>query len=124
MVKMGILHDYDLLANQEKSAVGQTCTICGTFPMQFQWSDYSGEAMCINCGCPYQLKWGTDKQQKENNYPYLGLTDKFIVVAKEYWEKRKQFVCYGMMLGPQPGMTNLIDWLEINYPEHINKKKK
>lgn len=38
--------------------------------------------------------------------------------------KKNSFVCYGKMLGKRPGMTGLIDWLEINHPEHISEKAK
>ena len=122
MPKQGILHDYDLWANREKSAENQTCAICDSSPMSFQWSDYSGEAMCTNCGCPYQLKWGTDEQKKEGNYPYLSLSKEYLSVAKEYWDEKKKFVCYGWMMGsPQPGMNELIDWLRKYHPKFIKK---
>lgn len=116
MVKQGILHDYDLMANMEDSAVGQTCRVCGDCPMGFQWSDYSGEAMCMKCGCPYQLKWGSDKQEEKKKYPYLRLSKEFIPIAQEYWKKKEKWVCYGCMLGPQPGMNELVTWLKANHP--------
>ena len=122
MIKQGILHDYDLHANLEESSKMPKCAICDSYPMIFQWGDYSGEAMCIQCGCPYQLKWGSDKQKEEGKYPYLNLRDSFILVAKQYWNEKKKFVCYGMMFGPQPGMTELILWLKENYPEFIKNK--
>lgn len=122
MPKHGILHDYDLWANKEASAENQICAICDSSPMSFQWSDYSGEAMCTNCGCPYQLKWGTDEQKKENKYPYLSLSKEYLSVAKEYWDEKKKFVCYGMMLGgPRPGMNKLVSWLRKHHPEFIKK---
>ena len=123
MPKHGILHDYDLMANKETSATNQTCAICGASPMQFQWSDYSGEAMCTKCGCCYQLKWGSDKQMAEGNYPYLNLKDKFLPVAKEYWNETHMFVCYGQMLGPSPGYNELIYWVEKHHPEFIEKEE-
>jgi len=122
MPKLGILHDYDLMANNEESAVNQTCIICGASPITFQWSDYSGEAMCTQCGYPYQLKSGTDLQQKEGAYPYVNLKEEFIPVAQEYWQEKKAFVCYGTMLGPQPGMSNLVAWLKKTHPEFIKTK--
>lgn len=121
MPKSGILHDYDLWANKEESAIGQRCAICDSFPMTFQWSDYSGEAMCTQCGCPYQLKCGTDEQVEKGNYPYINLTDDFIPIGREYWDKTNKFICYGLMLGPQPGMSDLMSWLKQNYPEFIKK---
>lgn len=123
MPKAGILHDYDLYANHEPSAKEQYCIICAASPMSFQWSDYSGEAMCTQCGCPYQLKWGSNKQKEEGNYPYLSLKQEFIPIAKEYWAEKRKFVCYGTMLGgPYPGMSSLVDWLKKYHPEHIKKE--
>jgi hypothetical protein len=123
MPKFGVINDYDLMANQEKTAKDRKCVICGSYLMIFQWSDYSGEAMCSKCGCPYQLKWGTEEQQKEGNYPYLNLMKKGIPIIKEYWEQRKVFTCFGTMLGRAPGMAAFNHWLEINHPEIIKKGK-
>ena len=119
MPKQGVLHDYDTHANYENSAHNQTCAVCGASPMAFQWSDYSGEAMCMKCGCPYQLKWGSDKQKEENNYPYLSLNEEYLPVAQEYWNEKHKFVCYGTMIGSQPGMGELVSWLRDNHPEHL-----
>ena len=121
MPKHGILHDYDLWANKEASAENQTCAICGSSPMSFQWSDYSGEAMCTNCGCSYQLKWGTDEQRIECKYPYLSLSKEYLSVAKEYWKETKRFACYGWMMGLKPGMNELISWLKKHHPEFIKE---
>jgi hypothetical protein len=119
--KYGILKDYDLWANKEVSAQNQTCALCGAFPMRFQWSDYSYEAMCTQCGCPYQLREGTDEQKKENKYPYLKFNQEFLSVAKTYWQEQGEFVCYGWMLGSQPGMNKLIAWLKICHPEFLKE---
>ncbi|MGD9157189.1 MAG: hypothetical protein PVG39_02160 [Desulfobacteraceae bacterium] len=120
MPKQGILHDYDLMANAEESAQNQTCAICGTSPIAFQWSDYSGEGMCTKCGCPYQLKRGSDEQQKEGNYPYLNVKAECISVLKEYWDDTKKFVCYGMMIGPKPGYIEFIAWAKKHHPEILS----
>lgn len=123
MPKAGILHDYDLHANLEESSKNQNCAICGAYPMSFQWSDYSGEAMCTKCGCPYQLTWGSDEQKAEGKYPYLKLNKGFVVAAKEYWDKKQSFVCYGLMIGNRPGMSDLVHWLAKHHPEHVEKKE-
>lgn len=122
MPKRGILNDYDLMANMEDSAENQTCAICGASPMRFQWSDLSGEAMCTKCGCPYKLKWGTDEQKEEGNYPYLNLKEEFIPIAKEYWEETHKFVCYGWMLGQRPGTKELLNWMKEHYPDWVEHK--
>ena len=117
MPKQGILHDYDLKANEERSATNQTCIICGASPMVFQWSDYSGEAMCTKCGCPYQLKWGSKKQEKEGKYPYLNLKREYVPYIKEYWEKTHKFVHYGRRLAPRPSLADFYNWLDETHPE-------
>jgi hypothetical protein len=123
MTKQGLLHDYDLMANAEDSSHNVTCAICGKEGVTFQWSDYSGEAMCTQCGCPYQLKWGTNEQQKESKYPYLGLLPDFIPVAREYWNETHKWVCYGTMMGPRPGEKEFFDWCKDHHPEWIAKKE-
>ncbi len=118
--KDGILHDYDLHANLETSAREQMCAICGASPMAFQWSDYSGQAMCTRCGCPYQLKWGTDEQQAEGKYPYLSLRQDVVPAIREYWEETHRWTCFGMMLGPQQGMAEFVAWAKIKHPELLS----
>jgi len=117
--KQGILHDYDLWANREESAHREdfTCVICGKLHPQFQWSDFSGEAMCRTCGCPYQLKWGTDEQQAEGNYPYVKLTEKSLDIVRKYWQETNRWTCLGCMIsGPTPGVREFNSWVEKNHP--------
>ena len=96
----------------------QMCAVCGASPMSFRWSDYSGEGMCTRCGCPYQLKWGTEEQQEEGNYPYLEMKDEWVPIAREYWEQTHAFVTYGMSFG-RPGMRELVEWCEKHHPEMV-----
>lgn len=124
MAKAGILHDYDLMANREQSAQEQECVVCGQSPMSFQWSDYSGEAMCRKCGTPYQLKWGSDEQKEEGDYPYLNLRPSWVPIVREYHGETGAFACLGTMFGgPRPGLKEFYDWvdqhedyLRDNYP--------
>lgn len=122
MPKYGIYHDYDLHANLEKTAQEQTCAICDTQFMRFQWSDYSGEGMCTRCGCPYQLKWGTNEQKAEGNYPYMTLRDDVVPIAREYWRETGNFVYYGTSMGRKPGMREFVQWCKKNHPEILEKK--
>jgi len=122
MPKLGILHDYDLQANKEDSAQQQTCFVCGTSPMAFQWSDYSGEAMCTQCGCCYQLKWGTSKQRKEAKYPYLNMRKEWLPILKEYWKETHKFVCHGLMMGDSPGLAEFYEWVKKNHKEMLPNK--
>lgn len=118
--KRGLLHDYDLHANREPSAKGNRCVVCEVQPMSYQWSDYSGEAMCTRCGTPYQLKWGSAEKQEEGAYPYLNLAEKWVPVVKEYWESERRFTCLGiMMLGPKPGTREFGAWVERNHPDML-----
>jgi hypothetical protein len=122
MPKHGILNDYDLRANNEDSAEGVTCAICGTENTTFQWSDYNGEAMCTKCGCPYQLINGTDEQKAKADYPYLSLKEEFIPVAQEYWNETHKFTHYGMSISKRPGYNELCVWLDNNHPEWLRSE--
>ena len=118
MIKQGLIHDYDLMANAEPAARAVTCAICDTADISFQWSDYSGEAMCTVCGCPYQLKWGNDEQVRENKYPYLSLHDTFIPIAREFWRESKTWVHYGASFSRNDGHPELSAWMKKHYPDY------
>lgn len=123
-VKAGILHDYDLMANQEPAARKHTvCPVCDAIPVRYQWSDYSGEAMCIDCGTPFQLKWGNEKQRDEGNYPYLNLADDWVPIVRAYYAETKRFTCLGMMLGDKPGMFEFVQWLKVHHPDRVEKRE-
>ena len=120
MTKHGISHDYDLHANLEVSANNQTCIVCETSPVMYRWSDYSGQAMCSACGCSYQLKWGSDEQQKEDNYPYLRLKKEWIAVLKRYHQETKRFTYLGVQLGGTPeNLPAFYKWVDEHYPDGI-----
>lgn len=121
MAKAGILHDYDLMANAETSAKGTACVVCGDSPCRYQWSDYSGEAMCCKCGTPYQLKWGSDEQVAEGKYPYLNLNPKFVPIVREYHAETKAFTYLGCGLGDRPGLKKFYEWLQQKHPEMLVK---
>ena len=115
--KHGVLHDYDLMANAEPSARAQRCVTCGADPVCYQWSDYSGEAMCTACGTPYQLKWGSDAQVAEGKYPYLCLKEEIVPIVREYHAETGRFTCLGTMMGPGPGMAEFVEWCKAKHPE-------
>lgn len=120
MPKNGIINDYDLWANREQSSKDINCYVCEKENITVQWSDYSGEAMCTQCGAPYQLKWGTEEQEKEGKYPYKNIKEEYRPILKEYWEETKKFVCYGKMLGLKPGIAEFHNWLEEKHPELVS----
>jgi len=118
--KYGILQDYDLMANHEPSAQGNVCVVCGADPVTYQWSDRSGEAMCTQCGTPYQLKWGSETQETEGAYPYLLLRDEWVPVVKRYYEETGAFAGLGTMLGePAPGYRTFFAWVDTQYPDGV-----
>jgi hypothetical protein len=119
VAKAGILHDYDLYANLESAAQkGTICAVCGTSPMRYQWSDYSGEGMCTVCGCPYQLKWGSDEMKKEGAYPYMNLDEKWLPIIKEYWEETRRWTYFGRGF-ERPGMVEFATWVTAKHPEMV-----
>ena len=120
MPKEGIKFDYDLQANEELKEQDR-CLICGK-QLVCRWTDYSGEGVCISCGCPYQLKWGSDEQKKEGNYPYIGLRDEWIPILKEYWEETHQFTFLGMSFEERTGQAEFNKWLKEKHPELIKKE--
>lgn len=115
MPKSGILHDYDLHANQSPGAKPESvCAVCDASPVTYQWSDYSGEAMCTRCGCAYQLQWGSDTQKAEGAYPYLSIKPEWVPVLRRHWAETQRFVCMGTMFGPQPGLEEFTQWVTVN----------
>lgn len=121
MIKAGVLHDYDLMANAEPTAKDNVCVICGAAPVTYQWSDYHGEAMCTACGCPYQLRAGGAEREAEGDYPYLNMIDDLIEPLRAYHAETGWFTCLGTMMGPTPGQREFINWLETNRPDVYEK---
>lgn len=114
--KAGILHDYDLMANVEPAAQkGGKCVVC-EIQLVYQWSDYSGEAMCTRCGCPYQLKWGSEEHKREGAYPYLNLRPELVEPLRAYYAETERFTCLGWMMGDRPGLREFGRWLEASRP--------
>jgi hypothetical protein len=86
--------------------------------MEFQWSDYSGEAMCRRCGVPYQLKWGSKKRREEGAYPYLNLQERWVPIVREYFKETGRFTCLGMMFGgSKPGLSAFDTWCRERHTE-------
>lgn len=122
--KMGLLHDYDLMANAEQSAHGNTCVVCAAYPVRYQWSDYSGEGMCTRCGTPYQLKWGGKTKEAEGKYPYLNLREDFLPIARDYWKETQSFVHYGQSFSQDQGIAALNAWIKQRHPELLKDDTK
>lgn len=115
--KAGILHDYDLLANAEPAAQQEKrCVGCDN-RLAYQWSDYSGEAMCVRCGCPYRLKWGGEQRERDGAYPYLNLRDELVEPLRAYYAETQRFTYLGFGLGHRPGLEEFCRWLRANRAE-------
>lgn len=114
--KEGILHDYDLRANDEPAAHDQECVTCGARPVMYQWSDYSGEGMCSQCGTPYQLKWGSKEQEAEGKYPYLNLKPSWVPVVRRYFQETGRFTYLGTGFN-RPGLREFGEWVDANNAE-------
>ena len=119
--KEGIKFDYDLRANLELKGC-ERCVVCDQ-PLRCRWTDYSGEGVCLNCGMSYQLKWGSEKQESEGNYPYCNISDKWILIHRKYWDETNSFVFSGSSFSERTGQQNFWEWVEKYYPEMLEKKK-
>lgn len=117
-VKQGILHDYDLRANDEPVKVAK-CDVCDRDNPSLQWSDYHGEAMCTRCGCPYQIAGGGEGVV----YPRLNLRADIVPLAQEYWRLEHSFVHYGAPIGAAIGIPGFWRWVEQAHPEYIEMRR-
>lgn len=121
-MKQGIAFDYDLMANAESAARAQTCGACGMSPVTYRWSDYSGEGMCVQCGTPYQLKWGGEEREKEGAYPYLNLREDALPLVREYYRETGRFTYLGTGFN-RPGLREFNQWVERRHPEFVAARK-
>jgi len=67
------------------------CEICQEYA-GFNWSDYSGEAMCNRCGTPYQL---IDREIPKEELPKRKIKPEWIPVLKRYWEETHEYTGLG-----------------------------
>lgn len=100
---------YGHLANQTQQEPF-TCLICETEPVCWTWGDIHGEAMCTQCGTPYQLLQYTDKDEDGNRTridapPRLNIKESWIPLLKQYWTETKAFT----------GLASIMIWRD--YPE-------
>lgn len=77
--------EYGYMANAEESAKMFTCLICDTENVSWNWTDYSGEAYCMECGTPYQLKG--DILKEGETYPRINIKKEWLSILKQYWNE-------------------------------------
>lgn len=83
------MQKYGLMANAEKSAIeSPACLICDDPHPAYQWTDYSGEGVCLKCGTCYQLKWGELKEGE--TYPRINVRKEAIPMLRRYWQETKE----------------------------------
>lgn len=98
------------------------CVVCENVDPPFVYTDLSGEAMCGHCGCPYQVKWGSDEQQEEGDYPYLNLKEEWVEVFSEYYEETGKAAELGHVLSRKPkGVDDFVNWVKFYHPELLEE---
>ncbi len=69
------------------------CLICD-FPIaHMQWTDFSGEVFCPQCGCAYQRQWGQDDRAT----PYCK-SEPILPLVREYYETTGKSAGQGMFV--------------------------
>lgn len=79
---------YGYMANLEESVlqeVPKPCVVCDDPRPTYSWTDYSGEAFCIRCGTPYQLKWG--KLRDGEAYPRPNVRSEAVPMLRRYFSE-------------------------------------
>ena len=114
MAKQGVKFDYDLRANQH---IGEKthCDICGK-DLDVRWTDYHGEAVCMTCGAPYDMKGFRNTPETK-----LSLKKEFIPIIKEYWNEAHKFVMLGQSFSEDTGIKEFNEWIKVNHPELVKK---
>lgn len=75
---------YGYMANEE-SFEQKPCLICHDKRPTYSWTDLSGEAYCMRCGTPYQLKWGV--LQEGEVYPRINVLKSSIPLLQRYYQE-------------------------------------
>jgi hypothetical protein len=85
--------------NTQGAAARKTCVVCDDPSPHYTWTDYSGEGICMRCGTPYQLKWGSDKQVSDGMYPYLNVREEAVPMFRRYFAETNSSWGGGTYLG-------------------------
>jgi len=94
------------------------CEVCGN-ELTVSWSDFHGEAECIFCGAPHQMKDYSGAPEDEE-YPYIKLNEDFIPIFREYWTTFNHRCRIGMYVSPsreiREEVKHLVNWLRATHP--------
>lgn len=89
---------YGHLANEVPEVQSFTCLVCGVNPTRWTWGDVHGEAMCVQCGTPYQLLYYEGKKGNRKRIkgpPRINIKESWLPILKQYWEETRQFTGLG-----------------------------
>ena len=102
----------------------ENCEICGE-TLIVTWTDFYGQATCVNCGAPYQLLEPSGAT-KGLTYPYLDLNSEFKEVFKEYYQQTKKCCRIGTYVEHRSGLReeheNFKKWLKQYHPKFLAKE--
>jgi hypothetical protein len=103
---------YGHLANQVECAQNFACVICETSPVTWTWGDVHGEAMCVNCGTPYQILQRDEEGKLLDLPPILNIKGEWISVLEQYYQETEAFT----------GLATIM--IGRDYPECIEGQRK
>lgn len=118
---------YGHQANTVPEAQHFTCLICGASPTRWTWSDKHGEAMCTQCGTPYQLlQYEGEKGNRKRieGPPRINIKGDWLPILLQYWEETHRFAGLGAMMIARDypecveGQRRFYDWVD-DHPDLI-----
>lgn len=75
----------------------KTCQICDQ-DLVIRWTDLHGFAVCIQCGCPYQV-YHYDENNKRIEKPIQSqVLPEYVAGLRDFWQKNKTNVCPGVYM--------------------------
>lgn len=77
------MQKYGMQAMNDVPSERAPCLVCDDPHPSFSWTDFSGEGYCVQCGTPYQLKWGTLKDGE--TYPRVNVSAEWIPIFRKFW---------------------------------------
>ena len=119
--------EYGLMANGAGHDRQRPCLVCDKAEPVFSWTDYSGEGYCLQCGTPYQLKWGELKDGE--TYPRCNIQAKWIPVLRRYWAETRHSNGAGTFLigrdypDQLEGRRLFNEWMEAHEAEYPELKE-
>lgn len=97
----------------------KTCLVCGF--NYFEWTDFHGEASCLQCGSPHQVLFYDENKKLIETPVKLNISDKYIPFLKRYWDEQKDHMGLGTYMGDkrENKRDKFYKWLD-EQPELLN----